>query len=325
MIEKLWKNRVRLTIWALHFLCCALLILVVFILYRYAGQESFRDAVRNVPYKDSRSLADQMAKDILNVVSLANLSEKFETDGTVDLDKVVCHSSDSEGKSQSYTLQNVLDYGRSIGIVLDASHRVVVQPAGTENEAGEQPAEDRERTPASSVSSFQNGDFSLTLSSDIDNYSGKMDEKTVLLSTLYQLEEYYALREYLHRSGEMASFHYRFVLADSRSLVTSVNDSRLTMESLTSYDRYFALDNKKDLVVSNLPPRFQARIREALSGYERLEDGIYEILAAVERPARYSFQRSRERYLFETSAPCEGTLAYQCDELHAYIFKAVAL
>ncbi len=242
-------------------------------MYRYAGQESFRDVLRRVPYEDSRSFADQMMKDILNVVNLASLSEKFETEGAVDPDKTVCSFTDEEGNEQSYTLQNVLDYGRSIGIVLDSEHRLVIQQGPVTAQEGED---------AAAV-----------------GLPGEMDEGTVLLSTLYQLEEYYSLKKYLRVNSKPGNFHYRFVLAYDGGLITSVNDSRLTMESLNSYGKFYSLDNKKDLTVSNLKARYQDRIRESLSEYAPLKEGIYEILAAVNTDYKEPDIYTREAFEYQ--------------------------
>lgn len=268
------------------------------LIFRLSGQASFRDAASGNSFEDSRAFASQFTQDICDAISYTNLADRFETDGRLDVDKVVLRGKDEEGETVAYTLKNAIDYGQTIGIYFDAQNHLSVKNAaggaGTDSgsTAGEGASGTTSHLPGTSASvstggadrsEAENGDFPLIFSSDLNAANAAIDKETSLLSLLRQLEEYYDLQKYLGiLSNERGAFHFRIILSGSSGAVLSANDSALTRTSVSNYGRYAIISSDQKTAVGNLPSGRRRSLMETLRGNNLLAEGSYEILAAVD-------------------------------------------
>lgn len=109
----------RKILWGMQIALILLLIGAGIVLFRFSGRDSFRDIVSGKSFEDSREFTRQFTRDICDAISYTNLADRFETDGSLDVDKVVLRGKDENGQTVSYTLKNAIDYGQTAGIYFD--------------------------------------------------------------------------------------------------------------------------------------------------------------------------------------------------------------
>src|SRR5699024_4621419 len=93
--------------------------------YNYGrGIHLFSDSV----YEDSDLFRAQLEKDINRIFDYVNYKDVFETDGQLDYNKKmvgVSYTSGIESHSSTYTLDELIRYGKSLGYYLNSDYEVV--------------------------------------------------------------------------------------------------------------------------------------------------------------------------------------------------------
>ena len=74
----------------------------------------------------------QVQNDITNIFDYIRYQEIFETNGTVDYSKVVLEVSSGPGGDRSYTLNDIITYGKSLGYYLDEADDYALKGEPTE-------------------------------------------------------------------------------------------------------------------------------------------------------------------------------------------------
>lgn len=110
----------------LAFLAVAVLGLsLMYLNYNYGrGIHLFSDSV----YEDSDLFRAQLEKDINRIFDYVNYKDVFETDGQLDYNKKmvgVSYTSGIESQSITYTLDELIRYGKSLGYYLNSDYEVV--------------------------------------------------------------------------------------------------------------------------------------------------------------------------------------------------------
>ncbi|MCD8010058.1 MAG: MSCRAMM family adhesin SdrC, partial [Lachnospiraceae bacterium] len=296
------ERHMERAVWGIHALTLALLLGVIYLGFRYSDSTYYGDAVAGNSYEDSEAFGDQVVKSVRDAVRYSILETRFETDGTLDLEKEVQTVTQEDGTEISYTLQDALDYGRDLGVYFDEkNHLVVGEKTETDGrkkeeesgESGTQTDGGKTQDEAESALSEKGEESDATLRSLPDTElsalaeaaSGEAsDEKTALLSLLYQLSEYYQLQRKLGLDGSGANFFYRFIYVDTdgKTVVSTNADSTLSDGSVDEYGKYFAATSETGAFESNLPETVTGAIFSNLAYNQLLAGGAYEILVAVD-------------------------------------------
>lgn len=70
-------------------------------------------------FEQSPDFTRKVQNDITNIFDYIRYQEIFETNGTLDYSKVVLEVSSGPGDDRSYTLNDIIVYGKSLGYYLD--------------------------------------------------------------------------------------------------------------------------------------------------------------------------------------------------------------
>ena len=118
----------RFTALLLHLAFLAIFVLglsLMYLNYNYGrGIHLFSDST----YEDSNLFQDQLEKDINRIFDYVNYKDVFETDGQLDYSKKmvgVSYTSGIETQSMTYTLDELIRYGKSLGYYLNSDYEVV--------------------------------------------------------------------------------------------------------------------------------------------------------------------------------------------------------
>ncbi len=98
---------------------------LMYLNYNYGrGIHLFSDSV----YEDSDLFKEQLEKDINRIFDYVNYKDVFETDGQLDYNKKmvgVSYTSGIETQTMTYTLDELIRYGKSLGYYLNSDYEVV--------------------------------------------------------------------------------------------------------------------------------------------------------------------------------------------------------
>ncbi|MCD8053203.1 MAG: HAMP domain-containing histidine kinase [Lachnospiraceae bacterium] len=261
------ERRTERAAWGIHALTLALLLGVIYLGFRYSDSTYYGDAVAGNSYEDSEAFGNQVVKSVRNAVRYSILETRFETDGSLDLEKEVQTVTQEDGTEISYTLQDALDYGRDLGVYFDEKNHLVV---GEKNENDGKQEE--------------GGRGESGTQTDGGGSQDEAESALVPLSLLYQLSEYYQLQRELGFDGSGVNFFYRFIYVDTdgKTVVSTNADSALSDESVEDYGRYFTATSETGAFESNLSETVTSSVFSNLAYNQLLAGGTYEIMVAVD-------------------------------------------
>lgn len=119
-----------------HLICLGLIVISIAILFIHSNFGRGITWVQSETYIQSDLFYNQLKSDITAIFDYARLRDAFETDGELDMEKVVLTISYGPNESVDYTLADVIEVGESYGYFLedDWNIRVIAPDRGLKEE-----------------------------------------------------------------------------------------------------------------------------------------------------------------------------------------------
>ena len=90
------------------------------------------DWIKDETFDQSPDFNKKVQADIANIFDYIQYQELFETNGEVDYNKMVLDVSSGPGGDKSYTLNDIILYGKSLGYYMDEADNYALK-GGPEN------------------------------------------------------------------------------------------------------------------------------------------------------------------------------------------------
>ena len=105
----------------LHIIFACITLFGIGFMYLNSNYGRGLDWLENETFEQSPDFNKKVQDDIANIFNYIKYQEYFETNGEVDYSKVVLEVTSGPGGDKSYTLDEIIMYGKSLGYYLDES------------------------------------------------------------------------------------------------------------------------------------------------------------------------------------------------------------
>lgn len=187
-------------------------------------------------YEDSQQFCDQLTKDIERIFTYVGYKDMFETEGELDMHKVIVGISNGPGVQEEYTLDQIVRYIKARGYYLDENFELQGSPVSMDDD-------DEEITV-----DFQryNPDF-LDADADME----RMTKEDLALDILRHLGEYYSI-DYNYIENQ-TNLQFRIVYTnDDGDENVYTNVPELSLEEILSTGKYLYIPGNTIKMDSNL-------------------------------------------------------------------------
>ena len=103
----------------LHFIFVCITLLGIGFMYLNTNYGRGLDWLQNETFEQSPDFNRKVQSDITSIFDYLKYQEIFETNGSVDYNKVVLQATSGPGGDVIYTLNDIILYGKSLGYYLD--------------------------------------------------------------------------------------------------------------------------------------------------------------------------------------------------------------
>ena len=116
----------------LHVIFACVTLIGIGFMYLNSNYGRGLDWLTNEAFEQSPDFNRKVQNDITNIFDYIRYQGIFETNGTVDYSKVVLEVSSGPGGDRSYTLNDIITYGKSLGYYLDEADDYALKGEPTE-------------------------------------------------------------------------------------------------------------------------------------------------------------------------------------------------
>ncbi|WP_434310427.1 sensor histidine kinase [Hominifimenecus sp. rT4P-3] len=282
--------------WLIHLICVALLAGGVFGIYSLSRNSYFSYIINQEGYEKTDEFEYQFYQDVDRALRYSELKQKLETNHELNLKKIVAVYPSGEGGQVMLSIQDALDFGKSIGLNFDAENRLVV---GSEKVSIQDIYNFSEELGVEETTSVDDEGSVVTseeqteaetkvednkLWQEILSNETSAGEKALLLEIIYQLAEYYNLQHKLGISGEPRNFLYRFVYTNKEGepVVSTNMSADIAASDLMQYNRFFSVASESGQMSFKLSQNMATNIFSTAANYGLMQGGTFEIVAAVD-------------------------------------------
>ena len=188
-------------------------------------------------YEDTEQFHLLLSEDIDKIFTYIGYKDVFETDGKLDLNKVVVGVSDGPGYSETLTLDDIIRYAKRRGYYLDENFTVKGSPVSMDND------DDMELTV-----DWQTYNPSFL---DPELYQDRMTKEELAFDVLGRLGDYYSIaHNYIENPS---NFHFRIVYRSNdgdEKVYTNVPD--MSLEAMKKEGKYVYIPGDSIQMESNL-------------------------------------------------------------------------
>lgn len=306
--------RSRKTNWLILFVGLLILSAASFILLAlYQKDDRVKHVLRWESYAATEDFARQFCQDVEKAVRYANLRQKLETDGELNLYAEIAEVELSDQVIEGITLSAAIDYGQELGLYFDEENRLVTRRTGSREseaeilettEAVAEPEIFGDEAEKQAAEAKGSEEIVIRDAAEEDTKEGNIlqeyyyyptaeemsllrdeqaQERIVLLEYLYALAEYYDLQKYLCVAEGQTNFAYRFVYADAdREICVDQNlENPGNSEDVIGLGSYFRLDSNGEDLNYNFHDSVVRDIYYAMANGGLLDGGTYELAAGV--------------------------------------------
>lgn len=218
---------------------------VIFVLMAVAGisamylNSNYGKGIRWIyeeAYEDSEKFCDQLTKDIERIFTYIGYKDMFETEGELDMHKVIVGISNGPGVQEEFTLDQIVRYIKGRGYYLDENFELQGSPV-TMDDDDEEITVDFQR---------YNPDFL-----DADANMERMTKEDLALDILRHLGEYYSI-DYNYIENQ-TNLQFRIVYTNDdgdENVYTNVPD--LSLEEILSTGKFLYIPGNTIKMDSNL-------------------------------------------------------------------------
>lgn len=188
-------------------------------------------------YEDTEQFHLLLSEDIDKIFTYIGYKDVFETNGELDLNKVVVGVSDGPGYSETLTLDDIIRYAKRRGYYLDENFTVKGSPVSMDND------DDMELTVDWQT---YNPNFL-----DPEFYGDRMTKEELAFEVLGRLGDYYSIsHNYIENP---TNFHFRIVYrSDDGEEKTYTNVPDMTLEAMREEGKYVYIPGDSIRMESNL-------------------------------------------------------------------------
>lgn len=189
-------------------------------------------------YEDSLKFTDQLSKDIERIFTYVGYKDMFETNGVLDMNKVIVGISDGPGYEEELTLDYMVRYLKRRGYYLDENFVVQGSPVSMDDE------DDRQITV-----NFQqyNPDFL-----DADASGERMTLEDLAFDILNHLGEYYTI--YNNYIENDTNFRFRIVYRDDKGREkVYTNMEGMALDDIRGRGKYLYIPGNSVKMETNMP------------------------------------------------------------------------
>lgn len=188
-------------------------------------------------YEDTQQFHLLLSEDIDKIFTYIGYKDVFETNGELDLNKVVVGVSDGPGYSETLTLDDIIRYAKRRGYYLDENFTVKGSPVSMDND------DDMELTVDWQT---YNPNFL-----DPEFYGDRMTKEELAFEVLGRLGDYYSIsHNYIENP---TNFHFRIVYrSDDGEEKTYTNVPDMTLEAMREEGKYVYIPGDSIRMESNL-------------------------------------------------------------------------
>ena len=188
-------------------------------------------------YEDTEQFHLLLSEDIDKIFTYIGYKDVFETNGELDLNKVVVGVSDGPGYSETLTLDDIIRYAKRRGYYLDENFTVKGSPVSMDND------DDMELTVDWQT---YNPNFL-----DPEFYGDRMTKEELAFEVLGRLGDYYSIsHNYIENP---TNFHFRIVYrSDDGEEKTYTNVPDMTLEAMREEGKYVYIRGDSIRMESNL-------------------------------------------------------------------------
>ena len=187
-------------------------------------------------YEDTEQFHLLLSEDIDKIFTYIGYKDVFETNGELDLNKVVVGVSDGPGYSETLTLDDIIRYAKRRGYYLDENFTVKGSPVSMDND------DDMELTVDWQT---YNPNFL-----DPEFYGDRMTKEELAFEVLGRLGDYYSIsHNYIENP---TNFHFRIVYrSDDGEEKTYTNVPDMTLEAMREEGKYVYIPGDSIRMESN--------------------------------------------------------------------------
>ncbi len=274
----------RLAVTSMHLFFLLLTLIGLCLLYANSDYGQGFSWLRQGTYANTIAFSRQFEKDASAVFQYARYRQVFETNGVLDTSKVIVTVSDGNpDNEQGYTIDQLLQYAKAHGYVLDKNWEITQIPVSEEN---------MEDEPLLYITQ-------QTYEPDAE-YSEPIDAYKTLFDISYEVLEHLSAYSYVHYNLIEKASNFHFLLSyweeDYKPLLFSNTD--MSVNEFQQCGRYvfFSMDALNGEYNLPLAPLFIASMLDEYSPYL---DGSGIFLAAVDTSfaADDSYAAGNQRFL----------------------------
>ena len=215
-------------------------------------------------YEDSPQFTSQLAEDIEHIFTYVGYKDMFETNGKLDMHKVIVGTSNGPGQQDEYTLDQIVRYIKTRGFYLDENFNLAGSPASMDDDEDEITVDFRRYNPE-----FKDADA---------DESQRMTKEDLSLDILEHLSEYYKIYYNYIENATNLSFRIEYRNGeDEKKVYTNVPDK--TLEDIRNTGKYLYIPGNTIRMESNMAivPQNVATLLEIWNPYDN--DRNYMVIA----------------------------------------------
>ena len=276
------RNR-RILVTLVHVLFFMLTLMGICLLYANSDYGQGISWLRRASYSDTSAFTNQFEYDVNQVFEYAKYRQVFETNGNLDMSKVIVTVSDGNPNNElDYTVEEIVDYAKVHGYTLNKNWEITDIPV----------SEELEDEPLLYVTQ-------KTYDPEAE-YTEPMDAYMTLSDISYEVLSHLGAYSYVRYNliEEKSNFH--FLLSywedDSKPLLFSNTD--MTVNEFRQCDRYAIFSTDTLIGESNLPQE-PLYVSSMLKEYSPYVEGNGIFLAAVDTsyPANDAYFTGNQQFL----------------------------
>lgn len=207
-------------------------------------------------YEDSPQFSDQLAADISSIFTYVGYRDMFETNGVLDMKKLIVSTENGPGEKKDYTLDDIVRYAKTRGYYLDENFNLAGSPISMEDDDEEITVDFKRYNPW----------FQKNVAEDEEH---RMTKENMALDILEYLGDYYTI--YYNYIEKDTNLRFRIEYnggVSQNDVYTNVPD--MTREEIMGKGKYLYIPGDSIKMDSNMAivPQNVATLLEIWNRYE---------------------------------------------------------
>lgn len=236
--EKLKFRRKKQIITLIHLVFLAIAVFGISAMYLNSNYGKGIKWIFEDAYEDSPNFTAQLSSDVERIFTYVGYKDMFETNGVLDMNKVIVKYTDGPGVSKELTLDQIIRYIKKRGYYLDENFQLKGSPISMDDDDDDEITVD-----------FQTNNPNFV---DADASGERMTMEDLALDILDHLGEYYTI--YNNFIENKTNLRFRIVYKDDNGkeqVYTNVPD--MTLDELKASGKYLYIPGNSIKMETNMP------------------------------------------------------------------------